>query len=219
MPRIQLEFDAAACADPLAMVSTELPAEEFTILSSHPADEGILGLVEIETSDATTVIQHFDDATGLSYEVLHTDEQIVLIQYMIPETESNRALRASRNLPTFPAHLQDGWLSAEHTASFERLSELPAELAAANIPYQIQTIAQTHALSGLLTDRQQECIIEAVKRGYYDSPRRCTLTELADTFNVNKSAASGVIHRAEGRIIKEFVAELTRKSGQDTEPE
>ena len=40
-------------------------------------------------------------------------------------------------------------------------------------------------------------------------PRGCTLTELAEVFDVNASAASGVLYRAEGRIIKAFVGSLS----------
>ncbi len=103
MPRIQLTFDAAARSDPLAAISTELPDEEFRILSSHPTDAGILGLVELETADPDTVLQQFNETPEISYDVLHGSEQTVVIQYTIPKTESNRALRASAILPRFPA--------------------------------------------------------------------------------------------------------------------
>lgn len=208
MPRVHLTFDAAACDDPLAAISTELPDEEFTILSSHPTDEGTLGLVELDTGEADTVIQRFNDAPEMAYEVLHKDKQTVMIQYAVPETESNRALRASGILPRFPARLQDGWLSAEHTASHERASQFTEELEAAGIPYRIQSITQSLDPSELLTDRQQELITEALERGYYDSPRGCTLTELAAGFDVNPSAVSGVLHRAEETIVKEFVGDF-----------
>ncbi|WP_222914757.1 helix-turn-helix domain-containing protein [Natrinema sp. SYSU A 869] len=211
MPRVQLTFDATACEDPLAAISTELPDEEFTILSSHPTDDGILGLVKIETPEPATVIQHFDDAPEMTYEVLHPDAQTAMLQYVIPETESNRALQASGILPVFPAYLQDGWLSAEHTASHERASQFPEEMEAASIPYRIQSVTQSLDPGELLTDRQQELITEAVERGYYDSPRGCTLTELATGFDVNPSAVSGVLHRAEETIVKEFVGDLDRK--------
>jgi predicted DNA binding protein len=59
--------------------------------------------------------------------------------------------------------------------------------------------------SSILTDRQHELITEAIERGYYDSPRRCTLTNLANELGVNKATASGILHRAEGKLIKEFV--------------
>lgn len=212
MPRVQLTFNAAARPDPLAAISTELPDEEFRILSSHPADDGIIGLVEIDTSKPETVIQHFDDTPGMSYEVLYNNEQTVAIQYLIPETESNQALRASGVLPRFPAHLQDGWLTAEHTAAHEQLSQFPEEMDAAGIPYEIQSITQAYDPSELLTDRQREFITAAVKRGYYDNPRECTLTELAKEFDVNPSAASGVLHRAEETIIKESIDESSLSS-------
>lgn len=218
MPLVELAFDAAARDDPLAAISTELPDEEFSILSSHPTDDGILGLVELDTPEPDIVIQHFEDAPEMSYEVLHNDGQTVVIQYSIPETESNRALRASGILPQFPAHLQDGWLTAEHTASQERVSQLPEEMDAAGIPYRIQSITQAYDPTELLTERQQEFITEALERGYYDSPRECTLTELAEGFGVNPSAASGVLHRAEETIIKEAIGESVVGADKGQQP-
>ncbi|UPM45144.1 helix-turn-helix domain-containing protein [Halocatena salina] len=218
MPRIQLTFDAAARADPLAAISTELPDEEFRILSSHPTDAGILGLVELETADPDTVLQQFNETPEISYDVLHGSEQTVVIQYTIPKTESNRALRASGILPRFPAHLQDGWLTAEHTASHGRISQFTEEMDAADIPYQIQSITQSYDPSELLTDRQQELITKAVEKGYYDTPRDCTLTELAEEFDVNPSAASGVLHRAEETIIKEFIEKSSLRTESSKSP-
>lgn len=210
MPRVQLKLNAAAQEDWLATLSTEFPDVEFRVLASHTTDNGLLGIAEIQTPDEEAIVHHFECASEVrSYEVVHTDERIVLIQYVLPVPESYRALRASGNLPRFPALIQDGWLSSEVTAPQERLAEFTDELTAAGIPYQIQSLTQSHDPSELLTDRQREFITEAVARGYYDSPRDCTLTELAEAFDINKSAASGVLHRAEGRIIKQFISEAS----------
>jgi predicted DNA binding protein len=208
MPRVQLKLNAAAQEDWLATLSTEFPDAEFRVLASHPIEDGLLGIAEIQTLDGDAIVRRFECASEVrSSEVVHTDERIVLIQYVVPIPRSYRALRASGNLPRFPAIIQDGWLSSEVTASQERLAEFTDELTAAGIPYQIQSLTQSHDPIKLLTDRQRQFITDAVARGYYDSPRECTLTELAGAFDVNKSAASGILHRAEGRIIKEFVAE------------
>jgi predicted DNA binding protein len=45
----------------------------------------------------------------------------------------------------------------------------------------------------------------AVERGYYDTPRRCTLTELAEALDMAKSTCSETLHRAEGKITKQFL--------------
>ncbi|WP_266082598.1 helix-turn-helix domain-containing protein [Haladaptatus caseinilyticus] len=113
---------------------------------------------------------------------------------------------ATGNLPRFPIIIRDGWLSSELIGSQEQLSEYTTELSAADIPYEILSLTQSYGASGLLTERQREFITEAVERGYYDSPRGCTLVELAERFGVSQSAASGVLHRGEGQIIKEFIS-------------
>jgi predicted DNA binding protein len=182
------------------------------VLASHLTDDGLLGLVEIATKQTTEIIRQFDDAPTMdSHEVVYTDEQIVLIQYLFPEAEPYRVLRATGNIPQFPARMQDGWLSTEMTASHDRLAAYTDKLAAADVPFTIQSLTQSHAPGELLTERQWEFITEAVERGYYDSLRRCTLTELAKTFAINSSAASGVLHRAEGRIITEFVRSVENR--------
>ncbi|WP_330630178.1 helix-turn-helix domain-containing protein [Halocatena halophila] len=207
MARVRFSFDATACADPLAALSAKLPDEVFTICSSHPTDDGIVGLIELDTTTPEMVKRAFEDASSVTYELLYEDGQTLAIQYLIPPTETNRILRSVGVLPRFPATLQDGWLRAEHTGSHEQLAQLPEEMAAAGIPYEIESITQTYDPRELLTDRQHEFITAALEQGYYASPRECTLTELADEFGVNPSAASGVLHRAEATLIKESFSE------------
>jgi predicted DNA binding protein len=56
-----------------------------------------------------------------------------------------------------------------------------------------------------LTEAQRELVFEAVRAGYYDTPRRCTLTELAEANGIAKSTCSETLHRAEGRVMRRFV--------------
>ena len=56
-----------------------------------------------------------------------------------------------------------------------------------------------------LTEAQRELVFEAVRAGYYDTPRRCTLTELAAANGIAKSTCSETLHRAEGRVMRRFV--------------
>ncbi|MGN8216144.1 helix-turn-helix domain-containing protein [Halococcus salifodinae] len=85
------------------------------------------------------------------------------------------------------------------------MSQLRDAFEAAEVAYDLGVIQQSTDKTALLTDRQREFIVEAVERGYYESPRQCTLTELAESFDVSKGAASGILHRAERRIIKRFL--------------
>ncbi|MDZ7688314.1 MAG: helix-turn-helix domain-containing protein [Halobacteriales archaeon] len=60
-------------------------------------------------------------------------------------------------------------------------------------------------LDETLTEKQRALVEKAVKMGYYDTPRRCSLTELAEECGIAKSTCSDTLHRAEERVLKEFV--------------
>ena len=94
---------------------------------------------------------------------------------------------------------------ADLTTSQQRLSELKDAFEAANLSHDVDSVTQSTESTDLLTERQLQFVCEAVERGYYDSPRESTLTDVADALDVSKGAASGTLHRAERRIIKDFL--------------
>jgi predicted DNA binding protein len=201
MPRVRLRVDGAPVDDRLADA-------EFRVLAALPVDTGLLDVVEVTTPDGDDVVQCFENAPEVrSFEVIHADSERVLIRFVIPVSETYNVLVAAGIVPQQPVSLRDGWYVAEVTASHERLSAYTEELAAADLPYRVASVTQAHDSSELLTDRQWEFVTEAVERGFYDTPRNCTLTELAGEFDINVSAMSRLRHRAESRIVTAFVAE------------
>ncbi|ELZ12693.1 hypothetical protein C479_04832 [Halovivax asiaticus JCM 14624] len=220
MPRIQLQVNGAPMGDWLADTSTEFPDAEFKLLASRPIDGRLLEIVEVSIPDGDALVHHLEKSSEVgSFEVIHTDEGMVLVQFVIPISETYAALSASGIPPRYPTLLHDGWYSKEITASHERLAKYTEELDNTDIPYQITSLTQSHDSSELLTERQWEFITEAFEQGFYDIPRDCTLTELAEEFDINISAISRLRHRAESRIIQEFVVGATPKSGQTSVPE
>jgi predicted DNA binding protein len=63
--------------------------------------------------------------------------------------------------------------------------------------------------------RQREVFDLAVRHGYYDTPRRITLTKLASKVGVSKSTLCEMIQLIEHRIIEEFSESVRRKSPKD----
>lgn len=206
MPRAQLK--AKIPGGPAAL-SAQYPDDEFRILASNPTEDGLLAILEIQTSDIEALVQDLDEAPWLtSYDLLHADEQTLLIQYSLPFIPPPyRALIASENLPRFPLTIRNGWVISDITTSHERLSKFKDELDATGLTYEIISVTQSTDPTDLLTDRQHRFMTEAIEHGYYDTPRGCSLTDLADELDVSKSTASVVLHNAEESIIKEFFAE------------
>lgn len=164
---------------------------------------------EAEMADPEAIIRYVDEEPAFtSYEVLHNGERVVLQVTMTEPSGSQQAAMASETVSRSPLIVRDGWLFSDIVASSERLSHLNDELEAADITFEIISVTPSLDSMTLLTDRQREFIIEAVARGYYATPRQCSLTDLADAMDVTKGSASQVLHRAEETIITEFVSAI-----------
>jgi len=208
MPRVRLNIKPTH--HDLASFTTDYPDDEFKILSTRPTDEGVLVLLEAETPDATTIIDHLEATPEVtSHEVLHADEQVVVVRYVVPNPEPHNAALSSGNLPKYPLVVQNGWIFSELITSQERLSEFKRGLDAAGVTFEILSVTPSTDPAKLLTDRQRQFMAEAIRSGYYDTPRQCSLTDLAAVLEVNKSTASRVLHRAESRLIKDSLAGMT----------
>lgn len=168
-------------------------------------DSGGVGLLEVTTEHPTTIVEaaraHDEIAT---LEVLEVTDDHVLFQF---ETGTPRLLdiakRAGIPIVT-PFTIQDGKATWELTAPHENLANLARELTETGISYTVDEVRSDTDASSLLSDRQAQLITEAIDRGYYETPRTCTLTELAETADIAKSTCSETLHRAESAIIKEF---------------
>lgn len=205
MPRVRLKFKPPEQA---VRYSTEHPDDEYRILSSRPIDEGLLSIVEVDTEDPAAILRHFDEIPEIrSYEVLQAGGGTLLLQHVISEPASHRVARTTGTLASFPLIIRDGWMFVEMTTTHERLSEFTAGLESAGVTFELLSVTQSVDVMGLLTDRQWQFITEAIERGYYDNPRECSVVDLASALDVSQSTASGILHRAEGRIIKEFAGE------------
>lgn len=212
MPRARVRFKPPgnSLGGPFRL-STEYPNDEFRLLSAYPTEDGLLVVLEATMTDPAVVLDLFEGAPDTrvsSHDVLHADDHTVLLQFQLPFVPAPfRAILASGNLPQFPYTIEDGWIVCELTTSHERLSQFRDELAETGFAFEVVWVTQSVDPTDLLTGRQRQFVTEAIERGYYDTPRRCSLTELADILGVSKSTASIVLHNAEECIIKEFFAE------------
>lgn len=196
----------------LAAFSKRYPDDEFRMLTVYPADEGLFVLVDARTDAVDDLVDHLDQAaTALDYEVLHTDAHGVVVQLLIPEPDPHQAALASRNMPSSPLIVRDGWIYSEMTSSRERIAKFRDELEGAGVTYELLSIESSRTPQAFLTERQHQFVTEALERGYYEEPRRTSLTELAASMDVDKSTASRILRKAEGMVISEFFA--TARSG------
>jgi len=187
-------------------VSREFPEARFRILAGIPGEGSGVALVELEATDLDAVFEAMRAAeTLVSLDVMRTHDHRALAQV---ETTIPVLLLASSQSglpPEMPFDIVGGEATWTLTAPRERLSDLGAQFERFGVPYEIEYIRASSEASTLLTERQAEALLFAVDEGYYDTPRRCTLTELAEAHGTAKSTMSEVLHRAEEKVVKRYV--------------
>jgi hypothetical protein len=162
-------------------------------------------LAEIDASDEVTeldIVQEHDNTAWMQFETT-----IPLLLFSAQET----------GVPLeMPFLLTDGKVEWELIAPQNRLSEPGIQFKQFGIPFTANGIQQHTEPDQLLTDRQLELPTVAVERGYYETLRECSLTELADELDIAKSTCSETLHRVEEEVTKQFVnrvADVTIEMG------
>lgn len=89
----------------------------------------------------------------------------------------------------------------------DQLSQTITALEESGASCELRSLSQEVDTVHVLTAPQHQ-FVEAVRRGYCDTPCRCTLTELASEMDVTPAAASTMAHRAEEQIVKAHVEHL-----------
>jgi hypothetical protein len=180
----------------------------FRILAALPGDESGVGLAEVTAPDLPAVLADVERRDVVtSMEILSHRDDTALIQFETSMPLLLFPVQGSGIPLEMPFSLEDGEASWEVTAPQERLSQLGDQLDEFGIPFQVERLHQRVESEQLLTDSQLELIEAAVEQGYYDTPRDCSLTDLAEAVGIAKSTCSETLHRAEEKIIKQFVDE------------
>ena len=207
MPYAKLTIDLPEAVW-IGEVSREFPSTTFRVLSAVPSGDAGFGLLEIESESIPTVLDAIEDRAGISaVELMQRTEDTAVVQFETSEPLLLLSIQESGAPIELPLTIRDGKAVIELTASRDRLSEFGRQLEAFGMSYTLNRVYDAVDTPTLLTDQQRRLLVTAVELGYYDTPRECTLTELAEELDLAKSTASVTLHRAEETVVKEFVAE------------
>ena len=182
----------------------------FEILAALPDKGDGVAMTEITSEQLDELLadmEAYDEVTGL--DVLNKTEDRALVQF---ETTLPLLILAARDsgVPLeLPFNLSNGRAVWELKASSDRLAMLSDQLEQFGISFTVDYVQYNVEDTPLLTPAQQEIIQKALEMGYYDTPRQCSLTDLAEEMDRAKSTVSETMHRAEEKIIKDFAESIT----------
>lgn len=209
MPNTQLRIDLPqeTWIHEVSHTFSETVFRVIAVLSG--VDTGI-ALLELTTPNPLPILTDIDEQRDVSdMELLWKQDDTTVIQV---ETTNplllSPIIQAGVPLQT-PFEIINGVSTWELTTSSDRLSALGRQLEQSGIGYDIEYIHDEPSDSAetILTDRQRELVVTATEQGYYDTPRRATLTEVSNSLDISKATGSDILHRAEGKVMKWFIQE------------
>ncbi|MFB6308955.1 MAG: helix-turn-helix domain-containing protein, partial [Haloarculaceae archaeon] len=178
-------------------LSREYPDAEFRILAALPGEDSGVGLAEVIGEHLGDIVGDMERSESVtSLELLQRSEDRALVQFETSMPLLLFPVQSSGVPLEMPFSLEDGEAHWEITAPQQRLSALGEELEGFGIPFSVERVQQHVETEQLLTESQLELVRAAVEEGYYDTPRECSLTELADAVGIAKSTCSETLHRA-----------------------
>ena len=191
----------------LTAVSTRYPDAEFRYLAGIEEPDRGLGLVEVIAPDVDAIVSAVRDVEEVrSFELLDRYEDRAIFQYETDVAELYTLVRDADIIPGFPYTIRNGTLLFSTTTTPDRLSRLGDELRGRGIPFEVTSIGRAFDERDRLTERQRRVLHVAAAAGYYDTPRTCTLADVAGTLGIATSTTSEILRRAEERLVKEFLA-------------
>ena len=208
MPRAQLTLTIPAEIW-IGRVSREFPETIFRVQSVRSADGGGVAIVEFVGPSAEQVCSQLETVEEVrEIERFDVQPERALVQIEVAFPLLLLPIESSGTPLQMPFEIQNGIAEWDVMTTQDRLSELAEQLDTFGIDYSLEGIDYEIGFERILTERQAEILTAALEAGYYDSPRTCTLTELAEDLEMAPSTCSEILHRAEERVIKRFDIDL-----------
>jgi len=184
-------------------VTTAFPQATLRLLTGVPRGDRALELGEVRTDDPEPVVAAIRDHPDVTaYEALYDGEKRAIGQYEAVEQGLYEFLHSMSLPPEFPIVVENGRMEFDLTATREQFEAVGEALDDSGRDYELLSVVGTQADARLLTERQRECLTVALRAGYFAVPRECTLTEVAETLDIDKSTASETIRRGTARVME-----------------
>lgn len=197
-----LQVDTPACSW-CRHASTTYPEVGLKVLSYYARSGGnALEVVEMDGPRWPEIVKSIGALDTVDeVEVLDSTDKQAKVRISAKHCALPAAIEASGILPQLPFEVAQGcdkWLLLSER---EHAKEFYEKLKSQDIGVKI-TYSGEYAPSAALTPRQQEVLAAAVRFGYYDYPRRITLSDLAEKLGVAKSTLSQSLTMIESEVMK-----------------
>lgn len=198
-------------------ISRTYPDATFRLISGVRGGPGTIQLGAVVAEEPETIAAETADHPSIvSLEVLDVSDDTLIGRYETSESDLYEFVERSTLPPEYPIVVRDGWAEWDLTGTRTELDQFRSWLDATGLEYELVSLVRTQDEGGILTDRQREVLETAYREGYFNVPRDCTLTTLAEGLEIDKSTASEILRRAQDQLVAWYLTGSTIGTNQTT---
>ena len=200
---------------PLGTVFEQLPSVSVRLERIVPGTDVVIPYFWVRGSHSDDIVAAFSDHPGVqNIELVDSveDEYLLRAEWVADYAGVLSTLTETR-VPLIDARGTDTEWTFEirgddrsDIAEFQhrcREQDIPATLTALHALTPVET-----ATEAALTDKQQEALVLAYDRGYFNSPREVTMDEIGDELGITQQAVASRLRRGTQRILGSTLSAL-----------
>lgn len=200
---------------PLGTVFTQLPDVTVTLERLIPSQDVIIPYFWIRGTDVDDIESAFVEHPGVNRIQLVDsveDEHLLRVEWSI-EYDDVLSVLAEIDIPLVEATgTSQQWTFDIRGDNRSDIATFHSRCREVGIPI---TLTALHALTPLdteteeaLTDTQQEALVLAYDRGYFESPREVTMEELGDELGISQQAVASRLRRGMNQILGHTLSDV-----------
>jgi hypothetical protein len=169
---------------------------DFCILSLLPLSNSRANcLLQIKGSGYSVFLAEFIHFyKGDQFIVLHKSSNYLLINVKMKNPWFLQRIIEADLILHYPIRISNGCLNVELIAERDKIDQLFTQFDENNIEYTLIHIGQ-YSITPVLTPKQEKVLIKLVDDGYYEIPRRYSLSTIAKKLQVSPTSLSEMIRR------------------------
>jgi hypothetical protein len=200
----------------LTKFTLKYPLLYFNVLSALLLTENRANcLIQIKGVNIDNFWREFSDQYDKSkFQLVYNDANSVLINILIEDPWILQHIMTSQLLVRFPLTIINGKVSIELIATRKKIEGLFDNPKWKEINVTIKQIGQ-YCPDTLLSHKQTDILIQALKNGFFEAPRKQTLSSLAIELGLSPTALSENIRRITKKLGEQYLECIQNsKNGQ-----
>ncbi|UYP44069.1 hypothetical protein NEF87_000354 [Candidatus Lokiarchaeum ossiferum] len=191
----------------LGELSREFPYFQFEIKAFVPiSHDPFIGnsLITITGHKPSQILPKLDTHPSLvKYSIMEQNESFISINTQTNDQFLLMSIVKNLILVQLPFKIANGIAEFIISSTRENIDKFIDDLTSKGISVEIKSIGHfsEDLLKEELTSRQFFIFQEAKKAGYYDVPRKITLTDLAQNLDIAKSSLSSMLQRIHNKLL------------------